>query len=262
MLDESILEINHSMVKRGICNFIKRKTSSHEGVVLGLSGGLDSSLCAKLCVEALGAEKVCGLVMPSEFTSEADISDAKEVASQLGIRMKEISIQPILDSFLSQMPESLFATKLAKGNIQARIRMTLLYKEANSLNRLVVGTGNRSELMQGYFTKYGDGGCDLLPIGNLYKTQVRSLAKYVGVSEEILAKSPSAGLWPGQKDEDELGVSYKKLDLLLYAHLEKNMSAAKAASAAGVNRGIAEKVMDNIKNSQHKREPVPMAEIS
>ncbi len=261
MMDESVLEINHSMVKRSICNFIKRKTRSHEGVVLGLSGGLDSSLCTKLCVEALGTEKVRGLVMPSEFTSEADISDAKGVASQLGIMVKEISIQPILDSFLAQMPEGLFATKLAKGNIQARIRMTLLYKEANSMNRLVIGTGNRSELMQGYFTKYGDGGCDLLPIGNLYKTQVRSLAKYVGISDGILAKSPSAGLWPGQRDEDELGLSYDKLDLLLYAHLEKNMPAAKAASAAGVNKATAEKVIDNIRNSQHKREPIPMAEL-
>lgn len=261
MLDMSILEINHTLVKRKICNFIKRKTSAHDGVVLGLSGGIDSALCAKLCVDALGSEKVHALILPSEFTSGSDLSDAKDMAKGLGILVKEISIQPILDSFLAQVPDGLFTTKLAKGNIQARIRMTLLYNEANSMNRLVIGTGNRSELMQGYFTKYGDGGCDMLPIGNLYKTQVRSLAKYLGINERILAKKPSAGLWPGQSDEADLGVSYEQLDRILYAYLEKRMPASKIAGVVGVDKELADRVIENIRKNKHKRELPPMPEL-
>jgi len=261
MLDKSVLDLNDSMAKRCICNFIKQKARSSAGVVLGLSGGIDSALCAKLCVEALGPDKVHALILPSEFTPAEDIADAKELAASLGMQAKEISIKPILDSVISQIPDGLFATKSAKGNMQARIRMLLLYNEAFSMKGLVVGTGNKSEIMQGYFTKYGDGGCDILPIGDLYKTQVRSLAKFSGISDKILAKEPSAGLWPGQTDEAELGISYDNLDLVLYANLEKKMPASKIATALNISKELVEKVIGSMQDTRHKREPIPVAEM-
>jgi len=261
MLDKSVLDLNNSMAKRCICNFIKQKARAHAGVVLGLSGGIDSALCAKLCVEALGADRVHAMVLPSEFTPAQDTADAKELAASLGIQAKEISIKPIMDCVIGQVPDGLFTTKMAKGNIQARIRMLLLYNEASSQKGLVIGTGNKSELLQGYFTKYGDGGCDLLPIGGLYKTQVRSLAKFMGMGGKLIEKKPSAGLWPGQTDEDELGISYENLDLVLYGYNEKKMPAAKIASSLNIGRELVDRAIGNMQDTRHKRELVPIAEL-
>lgn len=261
MLDKSVLDLNNNMVRRCVCNFIKQKARSHEGVVLGLSGGIDSSLCAKLCAEALGADRVHALIMPSEFTPEQDVADAKELAVSLGIQAREISIKPIMDCIISQIPDGLFVTKMARGNLQARIRMILLYNEAFSMKGLVVGTGNKSEILQGYFTKHGDGGCDILPIGDLYKTQVRSLARFVGISDKIIGKKPSANLWPGQTDEDELGITYEQLDLVLYAHVDKKMPAAKIAASLDIGKDLVDRLISNMQNTRHKREPVPVAEL-
>lgn len=205
--------VDYLFVSNKIEDFISDKVaaSGAEGIVLGLSGGVDSAVVASLCTKALGADKVFGLILPSETNSPHDVSDAKEHARALGIEAKTIALKPIVESFLQHLEYD----RRSVGNLTARIRMCLIYYHANKRNYLVAGTGNKSELSVGYFTKYGDGGCDMLPIGDLYKTQVYDLARFLDVSNRIIEKAPSAGLWSGQTDEGELGVTYKELDRVL-----------------------------------------------
>jgi NAD+ synthase len=187
-----------------------------DGYIVGLSGGVDSATAAALAVRGVGKDRVCGLIMPvkSKF---ADYVDAKVVAEWLGIDYSWIDLGYALDCFLScnrivKDGKYLTYADLAVANTKPRLRMATLYLHANTHNYLVLGTGNRSELEIGYFTKYGDGGVDVLPLGDLYKTEVWELARYLGVPQEIIDRPPSAGLWEGQTDEEEIGMSYQELD--------------------------------------------------
>lgn len=234
-----------------ICKFIKEYVdkSNANGVIIGLSGGIDSSTVAFLCKRALGEKKVFGLIMPEKgVTREEDVEDALSIADMLGIEFKIIEINEILDALKRKLGEG---NKIAEANLKPRIRMTINYYFANNMNRLVAGTGNKSELMIGYFTKYGDGGVDFLPIGDLYKTEVFKLAEYIGVPERIIKKKPTAGLWVNQTDEDEIGMSYEELDEILKA-IEK-----------GQRRGDDKfkRVEILVKNSKHKREMPPIARV-
>ncbi len=234
-----------------ICKFIKEYVdkSNTNGVIIGLSGGIDSSTVAFLCKRALGEKKVLGLIMPEKgVTREEDVEDALSIADMLGIEFKIIEINEILDALKRKLGEG---NKIAEANLKPRIRMTINYYFANNMNRLVAGTGNKSELMIGYFTKYGDGGVDFLPIGDLYKTEVFKLAEYIGVPERIIKKKPTAGLWVNQTDEDEIGMSYEELDEILKA-IEK-----------GQRRGDDKfkRVEILVKNSKHKREMPPIARV-
>ncbi len=205
-------------MKEKITEFIRQKVqeAGAGGAVIGLSGGIDSALTAYLTAEALGADKVLGLLLPEKnITSKQDIDDAMEVANLLGIEHKTIDISKILTSFSSLIPDFDKNNLLANGNLKARTRMCILYYHANLMHRMVVGTGNKTELLLGYFTKYGDGGVDIEPIGGLYKTQVRALSRYIGVPARIIDKTPTAGLWQGQTDEGELGVTYEVADKIL-----------------------------------------------
>lgn len=209
---------DYPVTKDNIIAFIRQKVqeSGVSGAVIGLSGGIDSALTAYLTVEALGADKVLGLLLPEkDITPEQDIDDAMEVVRLLGIEHKTIDISKVLNSFSSTIPDFDKNNLLACGNLKARIRMCILYYHANLMRRMVAGTGNKTELLLGYFTKYGDGGVDIEPIGGLYKTQVRGLSRYVGVPVRIIEKTPTAGLWPGQTDEGELGVTYEIADKIL-----------------------------------------------
>lgn len=257
------LEIDCGKAKEKICAFIKEQveTSGSSGVVLGLSGGIDSSLCAYLSASALGREKVIGLILPSEYTSQQDIDDAERIVDALGIDANTVSIKPMLEAYAEHIPNFEEHPLMPKANLQARIRMSLVYYHANLEKKLVVGTGNRSELMQGYFTKYGDGAVDILPIGNLYKTQVRQLAEYMSVHKKIIDKAPTAGLWAGQKDEEELGIAYPNLDLILYAYLDKKMKPEKIARETGIEPALVGKVVARMKASEHKRAKTPIAEL-
>ncbi|MBU1125056.1 MAG: NAD+ synthase [Candidatus Omnitrophica bacterium] len=187
------------------------RSSKAQGIVMGLSGGIDSSVVAALSRKAVGKEKFLGLILPCHSNSQ-DYQDAKLFARKFGIRTKVIDLTKTYDALLKVLPS---AGSLARSNLKPRLRMLVLYYYANKFNYLVCGTGNRSELLVGYFTKHGDGAVDLLPIGNLFKKQVVSLAKELSIPERIIQKAPSAGLWQGQTDESEMGISYAELDGIL-----------------------------------------------
>ncbi|ACV11528.1 NAD+ synthetase [Halorhabdus utahensis DSM 12940] len=224
--------------------------------VLGLSGGVDSSLVAHLAVEAIGAENLHGLVMPSSVNDEATMSDAERVAMELGIEYDVIEINPIVDTFLDAYPEA-EGEKMAVGNVRVRARAVLNYLVANTENALVLGTGNRTESLTGYFTKYGDGAVDCHPIANLYKQQVRQLARHVGVPQEIAERTPTAGMWVDQTDEGELGVEYDTLDSILALAIEGEVGTSATARIVGVDREIVERVRDLFEQSGHKRSMPP-----
>ncbi|MBI4176954.1 MAG: NAD+ synthase [Candidatus Aenigmarchaeota archaeon] len=241
---------------KAIITFIRAR--AQQGAVVGMSGGVDSSLVAALCAEALGKDKVLGLIMPSNATSREDTGDAEDFANKLGIEHRTIAIANTLESIKSLLPGR---SKIADANLAPRARMVILYHCANSLNRLVAGTGNRSELLTGYFTKYGDGGVDILPIGGLYKNEVCMLAKETGVPVKIINKAPSAGLWPGQTDEGEIGLSYNELDSILPALFDDKKTAGQAAKDTGIGLEKMKRVLYLHGKNKHKLSMPPIAEV-
>jgi len=231
-------------MKNRIINWIKQqvKQSGSNGIVLGLSGGIDSSVVAALAKQAVGASNILGLFMPCHSHPD-DLADAKMLAKQLKIKTRLVDLSKAGDLLLKILPKG---NSLARANLRPRLRMMVLYYFANSLNYLVCGTGNKSELLAGYFTKYGDGGVDLLPIAGLTKTQVRRLARELNLPARIITKPPTAGLWPGQTDEAEMGITYPELDDII----ERLCSKKRQVLAPGkVN-----KVKQMIKKSEHKRQ--------
>ena len=230
-------------MKKKIINWIGKqvKEAKAEGIVIGLSGGIDSCLSAALAKEAVGKNKILALVLPIHSHIQ-DIKDAKLAARKLGIAVKTVDLSNIYDNLLKILPQ---ANKLARINLKPRLRMLTLYYFANKLNYLVCGTGNKSELRVGYFTKYGDGGVDILPIGDLLKREVRELARELNVPENIISKSPTAGLWPGQTDEGEMGITYLELDDIL-ERVDKGRTG-------GVDKKKLSKVKGMISRSEHKR---------
>ena len=248
------LEIDPKQIKIKLTTFIKKNVEKPKakGVVIGLSGGLDSSTTVTLCVEALGAGRVLGVSMPEAgVTDPRDATDAAELADKLGIDFKVVDITPMVLCMRANLGNFKEDAVLSSANIKPRVRMILLYYYANLLDRLVVGCGNRSELRAGYFTKYGDGAADLLPIGSLYKTQVKQLAIHLGVPDQIIQKTPTAGLWKGQTDEAELGMSYEKIDKI-YAGLDLGLKLNEIAEAAGVKIGDVKKLIEREQRNAHK----------
>ncbi|ELY57002.1 NAD+ synthase [Natronolimnohabitans innermongolicus] len=227
-----------------------------DGVVLGLSGGIDSTITAYLCVDALGAENVHGLVLPATVSSDENMSDAERVARDLEIGYDVIEVEPVVNALLSAYPEA-EGDREAVGNARARVRGVLNYLVANHESRLVVGTGNRSEAAVGYFTKYGDGAVDCHPIGNLYKAQVRQLARHIGVPDDLADKTPTAELWDDQTDEDEMGMTYETLDSILASHVDGPLSTAATARELGVDEETVETVRRMYERSEHKRRVPP-----
>lgn len=200
----------------------------------------------------MGAENVFGVVLPSATTPDEDKVHGIEIAQSLGMEYEEIPIDGILDEYLSvtQLKES----NLAVGNLKARIRMSIIYYYANAKNYLVSGTGNKSEILIGYFTKHGDGACDMEPIGDLYKTEVYKLSKYLNVQDEIIKKPPRAGLWENQTDEAEIGMSYDLLDEILYLYTEKDMKDTQIAERLDISADDVDMIINKIIRSQHKSE--------
>ncbi|WP_181685074.1 NAD+ synthase [Halorhabdus salina] len=244
--------------KDHITDFIVKQVEDAgvDGTVLGLSGGVDSSAVAYLAVEALGAENLHGLVMPSEVNDPETMSDAERVAEDLGIEYDVVEIEPIVETFLDAYPDA-EGDRMAVGNVRVRARAVLNYLVANSENGLVLGTGNRTESLTGYFTKYGDGAVDCHPIANLYKQQVRQLARHLGVPEDIASRTPTAGMWVDQTDEGELGVEYDTIDSILALHIEGGVGASATADIVGVEQSVVEHVRDLYDQSAHKRATPP-----
>ncbi|GAA0225818.1 NAD+ synthase [Haladaptatus pallidirubidus] len=262
MIDLELSESELDAHREHITDFIEEMVSSAgtDSAVLGLSGGIDSTLTAYLAVEALGTENLHGLVMPGAVSREDNMSDAEWVAQELGISYDVFEINPIVDKFLNTYGEA-EGDQMAVGNARARTRAVLSYLVANHQGSLVLGTGNRTEALVGYFTKYGDGAVDCHPIGNLYKQQVRQLAKHVGVSDELAEKEPTAGLWVGQTDEEELGIDYDTLDAVLALHIDGPLSvSATARQIDGVSEDDVSRIESMFARSEHKRAVPPAPE--
>ncbi|MFA4861515.1 MAG: NAD+ synthase [Methanoregula sp.] len=217
-----------------------------KGIVIGLSGGIDSAVAAAFCCQAVGPANVLGLSLPTEVSDPADTRDVGELCSTLGMTYKVIDIEPMLAAYRG-MPEFRESPYLL-GNLMARIRMTVLYYHANRDSRLVCGTSNRSEYMLGYCTKYGDNAADIQPILHLYKTDIYVVARELGIPAPILEKTPSAGLWKGQSDEAEIGLSYAEIDASLRALESHNWRAESP---------VERKVFALVQKSGHKRISAP-----
>jgi NAD+ synthase len=228
--------------------------------IIGLSGGLDSSVSAYLSAEALGKANVISVILPYKTTPLNSIHDAELVSQKLGIKSYTLDITPMVDSYFKTYEKD--ATPLRKGNFMARIRMCVLYDLSAKQQALVIGTGNKTEIYLGYFTQFGDGACALEPIGHLYKTEVRELAKLLGVPKHIIEKTPSAGLWPGQTDEGELGITYEKADEILYRIVDQGLKEDEIVKQ-GFDAKDVQHIKSLIKNSQFKRQlPAMLEKIS
>ena len=238
------------------------RVSGMGGVVIGLSGGLDSSVACDLAVRALGPSRVHGLLMPdSRVTPMEDVEDARMLAEMLGIEYHIIPIDEIYDCFSRVMSFYSEGADTANANLRARIRMVILYYYANLKRLLVCGSSDKSEIMLGYFTKYGDGAADILPLGDIYKTQVRRLAKVLGLPLRIAEKPSSPRLLPGQLAEDELGARYDEIDQVLYLHFERGMPLGEVAKMTGISRDKIRMIVDRVRANQHKRGLPPIPKI-
>jgi len=261
-LDLRFAEAELERIYDHLVSFIREtvEAAGAEGATLGLSGGIDSTTTAYLAVEALGTDGLHGLVMPSEVNDPEVMSDAERVAEELGIEYDVIEIQPIAEQFFAAVPEAA-DDRMATGNVYVRTRAVLNYFVANAENRVVLGTGNRAEAMTGYFTKYGDQAVDCNPVGTLYKQQVRQLAAHIGVPHDLVMQTPTAGMWTGQTDEDEMGVGYDTVDAILALHIDGPLSTAATVRALdGVDREAIERVEELVAASRHKRSMPPAPE--
>lgn len=240
-----------------IMNFIRNEVEKAGafGVVVGLSGGIDSSLTAALCVKALGSDKVLGVIMPTNFTPMEDVEDALKLASNLGIKTKLINIDDICEAFIKalEIDSNDPKVRIPLANIRARIRMIILYFYANLYNYLVAGTSDKSEYLIGYFTKHGDGAADFFPILHLFKTQVRELASYLGLPERIVRKPSSPQLYPGHKLTDEIPVDYSIIDPILIGLFKEKLQAKDVSEKLGVPLEIVNEILYRHLKTKHKR---------
>ncbi|MEP7082978.1 MAG: NAD+ synthase [Chloroflexota bacterium] len=235
-------------------------------VVLGLSGGVDSATVAYLCAEAIGPDNLLAVRMPYRTSSEASEADALRVVSALGCRTELVEITPMVEPMLAQIsdpeaPAPSDELNVRRGNVMARQRMIVLFDRSAAFDALVAGTSNKTEALLGYGTLHGDMAAGLAPIGDLYKTQLRSVATHLGVPNEILDKPPSADLWPGQTDEGELGRTYDLLDRTLFALVDRRWSVDRCVRA-GLDRDLVEWVASRVARMEFKRQPPPVAKLS
>jgi len=245
------LPLTAARLKRFIKDYVKKTKA--KGVVLNLSGGIDSSTAAALTTLALGGDKVLALSLPERETYNLiDIRHTKMLAEKFGFNLETMDITNILQAYYKTIPAFDPSDTLNKGNIKARVRMICLYYYANRLNRIVVGSSDKSEAMMGYFTKWGDIAADISPLMDLYKTQVRQLAAYIGVPPEIIAKPSSPQLWPGQLAEEELGIKYETLDLVLLG-LENFLAPDEIAKQLNLPLKLVESIKTRWLSMEHKR---------
>ncbi|MGA1846724.1 NAD+ synthase [Deferribacter abyssi] len=254
------MKLNNEYVTKVLTTFIKDEVEKVglENVVVGLSGGIDSALSATLATLALGKERVYTYALPYKTSNEESLNDAKLIVDFLGVNFDIIEITPFVDPYFERFSD---ISKLRKGNVMARMRMIILFDKSAENNALVLGTSNKTELLLGYGTWYGDMASAINPIGDLYKSQVWDLAEYLGIPEKVIKKSPTADLWIGQKDEDELGFSYREVDKLLYAMIDERRSKQELIRM-GFDEGFVKDVYDRIRRNQFKRQLPVIAKIS
>ena len=254
------MKINSRFVERVLCGFIREEFGrwGFARAVLGLSGGLDSSVCAALAARALGPENVLGLILPYGDLAARDAVDAADFARRLKIRSRTINIAPMVDAYFAIEPSP---DRKLPGNKMARERMSILYDWSAREKALILGTSNKTELLIGYGTVHGDMACALNPLGDLYKTQVRRLAEHLEIPQVIRDKAPTAGLWTGQTDEGEIGLTYDELDGILFALVDRRLSPAEAA-AEGFPAEAVERVWGLVRGSEFKRRMPPIAKLS
>jgi len=251
-----VLSIDYGVAESVIVEFIRSAVSSAgaSGAIVGVSGGVDSSTTLALTVRALGASNVLAVIMPdTRVTPQEDVVDAKNVAKMLGVEYRIAPIDRVIDSFVKSLPGFDTEDYRALGNIRARARMIILYYYANIENRLVIGTGDRSEFLIGYYTKWGDGAADIYPLSILYKTQVRVMARHLGLPEKIWKKPSSPRLWPGQMAEEELGVKYSDVDLVLFSMFDLGLTREETCRYTGLDCSIVDRVIEMHEKTKHKR---------
>ena len=255
MVSVKDLEINCNKIEYKIKDFIAEaiEKSGLEGAVVAVSGGIDSAVTLDLTVKALGADRVTAVTMPErDVTPERDIMDVMQHCERLGVTCSTVDITPILHVIRDALPNYDVTDRITSGNIKPRVRMTGAYYFANKQRRMVMGTSNKTELLIGFFTKYGDGGVDLMPLADLYKTQLRQLARHLNIPKNIIEKPPSPGFYPGHTDEGELGIDYTTLDLILYSW-EKGSDASMIATDLSISPDLVESVMRRVNANEHKR---------
>lgn len=240
-------------IERFISNYASK--SAAKGLVIGLSGGLDSAVVLKLSMNALGPSRVLGLLLPSEVTPGEDSQHAIDHAKSLGTRYQIIDINPIFAKYVEVLPQD----KMASANLMSRIRMNILYYYAAINDYLVAGTSDKSELYTGYFAKFGDGAADILPIADLYKTEVRALGKYLDIPSVILQKKSSPRLWVNHLAEEELGMDYETIDPILHMLVDKKLKPEQIAKKLSVSIDQVRKVKQMIDKNAHKRKMPPIA---
>ena len=224
-----------------------------KGVVIGLSGGIDSAVVTKLCADAIGPEKVLNVFMPSRGTPAGDYKVTSDLASLWGTEYRVVDVSPAVDALAATLLTDA-ETPLERGNISARCRMIVLYNLAKKRRYLVIGTSNQSEIMMGYFTKFGDGACDVTLLANMYKTQVRQIAALIGVPQPIIDKPPSAGLWEGQTDESDMGIKYEDLDKILHS-MEMDRTDSQISADTGLPKEQVADIRRQVRMMEHKRLP-------
>jgi NAD+ synthase len=247
-----------------IVGFIREQMTQagFERLVIGLSGGVDSATVAYLAARAMGAENLLAVRMPFRTSSEASETDAMRVVTALGCRTERVDITPMVEPMLALIADDdPAALNVRRGNVMARQRMIVLYDRSAAFDALVIGTSNKTEALLGYGTLHGDMAAALAPIGDLYKTQLRAVATELGVPEEVIAKPPSADLWPGQTDEEELGRSYDLLDRALYALVDRRWTLDRCVRA-GLPRDLVEWVARRVARMEFKRQLPPTAKLS
>jgi len=254
------LEINTALARRILTSFICEEITRAglKRAVLGLSGGIDSALACFLAAEALGPESVLAIRLPYKSSSPESLHHAQLVIDQLGVQTETFDITAMVEPLLATVPPE---DSVRRGNIMARARMVVWYDRSAAFKGLVVGTGNKTEIMLGYTTLHGDSASALNPLGDLYKTQVRQLSRAVGVPVPIIDKPPSADLWPGQTDEGELGLTYERVDHLLYLLVDQRYHPEECV-AAGFDEPFVRMVVERIRRNQFKRMPPIIAKLS